>query len=246
MTRKLFVFLVIASVITVAGCIQPSEEEKSDINITRGIYSNANRLYEDYKWKLELVIEIQQRTDASGAQAGRDTYVEWKRRNNEAIDAGERLASYITENRHVLDQFWTSDVLVLIAKNKVTFERDNQALERKINELVQNRYKWEIDYYDREGSRDLGTLTFINSGTNLSDVRFRFVFYSSNEALYSEESVHIGDVASNEIVRKKVSLPGRYRGAETWSQEKIFVYVNDTLRELWLYKDDEWRKQQVD
>lgn len=142
-------------------------------------------------------------------------------------------ATYITERRDVLDQYWTSDVLVLIATNKVTFERDNQALERIINsrELQAERFSWQIDYYGREGSRDLGVLRFENMGKNLSGVKFRFEFYRASGALYSTESLGIGDVVSGEIVRKKVSLPGRYLGEETWSEKKIFVYVNGVWEE---------------
>jgi hypothetical protein len=102
-------------------------------NRDQGIVDNANRLNDDYKWKLDLVIEIQKRTDALGTAATKEMYIEWKLRNKEAIESGERLASYITENRNVLNQKWVSDALVLIANNKVTFERDNQNLEQLIN-----------------------------------------------------------------------------------------------------------------
>jgi hypothetical protein len=102
-------------------------------NRDQGIVDNANRLNDDYKWKLDLVAEIQKRTDALGTAATKEMYIEWKLRNKEAIESGERLASYITENRNVLDQKWVSDELVFIANNKVTFERDNQNLEQIIN-----------------------------------------------------------------------------------------------------------------
>ncbi len=211
------------------------EQQSGEYNIykNKGIIDNANRLLGDYKWKLELVTEIQKRTDALGTAATKEMYTEWKFRNREAIDSGERLATYITERRDVLDQYWTSDVLVLIATNKVTFERDNQALERIINsrELQGKRYRWLIDYYGREGSRDMGILRFENMDKNLAGVKFRFEFYKSSGALYSTESLDIGDVASGEIVRKKVSLPGRYLGGETWSEKKIFVYVNGVWEE---------------
>ena len=207
--------------------------ELSNIYKNKGIIDNANRLLGDYKWKLELVAEIQKRTDALGTAATKEMYIEWKFRNKEAIDSGERLATYITERRDVLDQYWTSDILVLIATNKVTFERDNQALERIINSREQQakRYRWGIDYYGREGSRDLGVLRFENMGKNLSGVKLRFEFYESSGALYSTESLYLGDIASGEIVRKKVSLPGRYLGEETWSEKRIFVYVNGAWEE---------------
>jgi len=64
------------------------------------------------------VTEIQERTDAMGIAATKEMYIEWKLRNNVAIEEGERLANYITEHRDILGQYWTSDILVLIAKNK--------------------------------------------------------------------------------------------------------------------------------
>jgi len=246
MTRKLVVFFVSIIFIAASACLQPESREKpTDINKTRGIYDSANRLFEDYKWKLDLVKEIQERADAFGANAPEESYVEWKRRNNEAIDAGERLATYITENRDALSYYWTSDVLVLIAKNKVTFERDNQVLERKISsfELPRMQYRWQINYYDREGSRDLGVLTFINRENNLSNVRFRFVFYRANGDIYSEESVPLGDVAAGATIRKKISLPGRYLADETWSRQKVFVYINGSVKEKLVYENDEWREE---
>ncbi|VVB92662.1 Uncharacterised protein [uncultured archaeon] len=248
--KKLFVFLVLAALLGFAGCVESpgiKEQKPADINKSQGILDNANRLYDDYKWKLDLVVEIQQRTDALGTEAPVENYIEWKRRNNESIDAGERLATYIIEHRDVLSQYWTSDILVLIAKNKVTFERDNQGIEQKIYSLEhpQKQYGWRIDYYGREGSRDLGVLTFINRGRNLSNVKFRFVFYVSGGALYSDESIPIGDVASGETVRKKVSLPGRYIGEETWSQEKLFLYINGSIKEIMVYENDEWREENI-
>lgn len=250
MKAKLAV-LVLTAIIMAAGCVQQPETKKSQgkpmENDTSPIYSNANRLYEDYKWKLDLVAEIQQRTDALGKEATKEMYIEWERRNNEAIDAGERLATYITERRDVLDYYWTSDVLVLIAKNKVTFERDNQELKQMITSIdqPQKQYKWQIDYYGRDGSRDLGILTFINSGNTLPYVKFRFEFYRSSGNLYSEDSVLIGDVSRGKIVQKKVSLPGRYTGDETWSQEKIFVSVNGSIKEIRVYENDVWREEQI-
>lgn len=102
-------------------------------NKIQGIVDNANRLKEDYNWKLNLVTEIQKRTDALGTTATKEMYIEWKLRNKEAIESGERFSSYITENRNALDQKWVSDTLVLISQNKVTYERDNQNLEQLIN-----------------------------------------------------------------------------------------------------------------
>lgn len=99
----------------------------------RGIVDNANRLRDDYNWKLDLVTEIQKRTDALGTSATKEMYIEWKLRNKEAIESGERFSSYLTENRNALDQKFVSDTLVLISKNKVTYERDNQNLEQIIN-----------------------------------------------------------------------------------------------------------------
>jgi hypothetical protein len=243
--------LIAAAIIASTACVQPPDnkgkEKPSDDNKSQGIYSNANRLFGDYKWKLDLVIEIQKRTDVLGTDAPKELYVEWKLRNNEAIDAGERLATYITENRQVLDYYWTSDVLVLIAKNKVTFERDNKALDQMIYSLENPKklYKWQIEYYGREGSRDLGTLIFTNSGRTLLNVKFRFTFYKSSGDLYSVDSLPIGDIASGKIVRKKVSLPGRYTGEETWSRETISVYINGTVKESWVYENGEWMEQEV-
>ncbi len=218
------------------GCLETPDiksQEKQLDNKTGGIFDNANRLYEDYRWKLDLVNEIQQRTDALGIEATKEIYIEWKRRNSEAIESGERLATYITEQRDVLDWYWTSDVLVLIAKTKVTFERDNQAIEQKIYSLEKpaKRYKWRIEFYGREGSRDLGVLIFENLGKNLSSVKFRFEFYKASGEQYSTESINIGDVAFGGIVRKKISMPGRYVGEETWSERKIFTYINGVWEE---------------
>ncbi len=178
-------------IVSVTGCFKSSDITKSKvessvvneskgespiINESKGIYDNANRLYDDYKWKLDLVSEIQARTDALGTDATKEMYIEWKLRDNEAIDAGERLATYITEHRDVLNQYWTSDILVLIAKNKVTFERDNQAHEQTINsfENPTRKFIWQISFYGSEGNRDLGTITFQNTGKNLSNVKFIF------------------------------------------------------------------------
>ncbi len=245
MTGKLSVFFVLVALILISACIQQPETKVKPSENKSGTYSNANRLLDDYKWKLDLVQEIQQRTDALGASAAKESYVEWKRRNSEAVDAGERLATYITENRDALSYYWTSDVLVLIAKNKVTFERDNQVLERKISsfELPRMPYKWQINYYDRDGSRDLGVLTFINRDNNLPNVRFRFVFYKSGGELYSEESVPLGDIAAGATIRKKISLPGRYVAEETWSRQKVFVYINGSVKEKLSYENDEWREE---
>lgn len=251
MTAKLVVFLIAAAVIASTACLQQPDnkgnEKSPDDNKSQGIYSNANRLFGDYKWKLDLVMEIQKRTDAMGTDAPKELYIDWKLRNNEAIDAGERLATYITENRQVLDYYWTSDVLVLIAKNKVTFERDNKAIDQMIYSLEnpKKQYKWQIEYYGREGNRDLGTLIFTNSGRTLLNVKFRFAFYKSSGDLYSMESLIVGDVEPGKIVRKRVSLPGRYTGEETWSRETISVYLNGTARESWLYENGEWMEQEV-
>jgi|GEM_PF-1473288 len=244
--EKLYVLLILTAIIT--GCIEPADNNnQADLNKSQGILDNANRLYGDYKWKLDLVAEIQQRTDAQGTDATEEMYIEWKRRNNESIDAGERLATYIIEHRDVLSQYWTSDILVLIAKNKVTFERDNQGIEQKIYsfEHPQKQYGWKIDYYGRDGSRDLGTLTFVNRGKNLSNVKFRFAFYESRGATYFEQSVPMGNVSSGKTIRKKVSLPGRYIGEETWSQEKVFLYINGSVKEIMVYENDEWIEEPV-
>lgn len=213
-----------------------------------GIFNNANRLLDDYEWKLDLVDEIQNRTDALGNSAGKEYYIEWVRRNNEAIDAGERLATYLTENREVLDSGttpkWASDALTWIAKNKVTFERDNQALEETIVSFEQPKilYTWRIDPYGREGSTDLETLIFENSGRNLSNIKFKFEFYTSSGKFYSDVSVDVGNVASGKIVRKKVSLPSRYWGTETWSKEKLFLYINGSLEEAQIFENGEWKE----
>ncbi len=189
--RILMVFFVLIIIVSITGCFESSDinkskvdssitnESKGDspiINESKGIYDNANRLYDDYKWKLDSVSEIQARTDALGTDATKEMYIEWKRRDSEAIDAGERLATYITEHRDVLDQYWTSDILVLIAKNKVTFERDNQAHEQIINsfENLTKKFVWQISFYGSEGGRDSGTIMFQSTGKNLSNVKFIF------------------------------------------------------------------------
>ncbi len=249
--KKFAVFLVLIGAF--AGCLERASIEKIPIveqteNKTQGIYDNANRLLVDYQWKLNLVDEIQQRTDALREEAGREMYVEWKHRNDEAVEAGERLATYITENRNLLNYYWTSDILVMIAKNKVTFERDNQALEQMASSLEQpeKSYEWQLDFYGREGGRELGILKFTNRGKELSDVKFRFELYRASGALYSEESVPIGNIASNKVVRKKISLPSRYSGAETWSRAELSVLINSTTDELWVYENNEWTEQQLE
>ena len=247
---KLYVFLILIAIFVFAGCIDVSSEtpkSQADIDKNQGIYDNTARLYEEYKWKLSLVAEIQQRTDAQGAEATAGMYIEWKRRNNENIVAGERLTTYIIEHRDVLSQYWTSDILVLIAKNKVTFERDNQGIEQKIYSLQypQKQYGWKIEYYGREGGMDLGILTFANRGKSLPDVKFKFVFYDSNGATYSDKSIQMGDVDSGKTIRKKVSLPGRYTSGSTWTQEKVFIYINGSLKEIMVYEDYEWKEEQV-
>lgn len=144
--EKLYVLLVLTAIFAFAGCVESAgiknQEKQADLNKSQGILDNAIRLYEDYKWKLDLVAEIQQRTDAQGTEATTGMYIEWKRRNNESTEAGERLATYIIEHRDVLSQYWTSDILVLIAKNKVTFERDNQGIEQKIYSLEQPQKRY--------------------------------------------------------------------------------------------------------
>jgi hypothetical protein len=245
--KKLYVFLILAATFMFAGCIDVLSENQADIDKNQGIYDNTARLYDEYRWKLDLVAEIQQRTDAQGTEAPAEMYVEWKRRNTESIVAGERLATYIIEHRDVLNQFWTSDVLVLIAKNKVTFERDNQGIEQKIYSLQypQKQFGWKIEYYGREGSMDLGVLTFTNRGKNLSDVEFRFAFYDSSSTTYSDKSIPMGDVASGKTVRKKVSLPGRYTGVQTWIKQKVFVYINGSVKEIMVYENDEWIEEEI-
>lgn len=248
--KKLYIFSILIAILVFAGCIDVSSENsesQTDINKNQGIYDNTARLYGEYKWKLDLVAEIQQRTDSQGAEATAGMYIEWKRRNNESIVAGERLTTYIIEHRDVLSQYWTSDILVLIAKNKVTFERDNQGIEQKIYSLQypQKQYGWRIEYYGREGGMDLGMLTFANRGTNLPDVKFRFAFYDSSGATYSDKSIQIGDVDSGKTIYKKVSLPGRYTGGSTWTQEKVFIYINGSLKEIMVYEDNEWKEETV-
>jgi len=41
----------------------------------------------------------------------------------------------------------------------------------------------------------------------------------------------MGDAASGEILRKKISIPAQYYGYETWSKRKIFIYINGTWEE---------------
>ncbi|MFZ3169892.1 MAG: hypothetical protein WA130_19945 [Candidatus Methanoperedens sp.] len=243
--RKLVFLLLLISISGLSGCVEPSSPtssaspspkntvESSEINENQGIFDNANRLYDEYKWKLDLVTEIQNRTDAMGTAATKEMYIEWKRRNNESIDEGERLANYITEHRDILGEYWISDILVLIAKNKVTFERDNQILEQTISSLEKSeiQYRWKIDYYGTEGTEDLGIMEFENQGKNLSNIKFRFEYYDSDGKQYSMRSLQVGDVASGAIVRKKVSIPGRRYGSGTWSTSKTFIYINEKWKE---------------
>ncbi|NJD52661.1 MAG: hypothetical protein FIB07_07310 [Candidatus Methanoperedens sp.] len=244
--RKLIFLLLLILISGLSGCIEPSPEnnvELSESNISeinasganknQGMFDNADRLYDEYKWKLDLVTEIQNRTDAMGTAATKEMYIEWKRRNNEAIDEGERLANYITENRDILGQYWTSDILVLIAKNKVTFERDNQNLEQIVRstEAPEIQYSWKIDYYGTDGGEDLGIMEFENQGKNLSNIKFRFEFYQSSGEQYSTRGLQIGDVASGATVRKKISIPARYYGTSSWSTRKVFIYINETWKE---------------
>ncbi len=98
-----------------------------------GVVDNTNRLLSDYQDKIALVGEIQQRTDALGTSATKEYFVEWKLRNNNAIDAGERLATYITEHFKEFDAKWASDSLSWIATNKERALSDNQNLEQTIS-----------------------------------------------------------------------------------------------------------------
>lgn len=109
------------------------EKVINDWDKTNGAVSNANRLRDEYNDKLNLVTEIQKRVDALGSSATKSMYVEWRYRNNAAIDAGERLATYLNENFNVFEAKITSDLLSTIAKNKERLERDNQNLEQIIN-----------------------------------------------------------------------------------------------------------------
>lgn len=109
------------------------ENQVSTNNKNQGIVDNANRLKDDYDLKLGQVEEIQKRTDALGTEATKEMYIVWKLENKATIELGEKLTSYITENRDALDEKWVSDTLVLIATNKVNHERDNQELEQLIN-----------------------------------------------------------------------------------------------------------------
>lgn len=98
-------------------------------SVTSDIIGNAKRLLGEYNDKLNLITEIQQRTDALGTAATREYYIEWYNRNVQAIDAGERLASYVRENINALNENnWASDLLTLIATNKERLDRDNQGL----------------------------------------------------------------------------------------------------------------------
>jgi hypothetical protein len=248
--RLLVIFFILTMIIGVTGCVESSDINKSNIDLSnvnesKGIYDNANRLYEDYKWKLNLVTEIQNRTDALGTDATKENYIEWKLRNNETIESGERLATYITEHRDVLNQYWTSDILVLIAKNKVTSERDNQNIEQIINsfENPNKKFLWQISFYGNENGRDVGAITFQNTGKNLSNVKFIFLLLTNSGNLYDSESVLLGDVAQGKTITKKVSMPSRYWGQETWSQMNLSIYVNGVVEEKWVFRDDEWIEQ---
>lgn len=135
--------------------------------------------------------------------------------------------------KNLLGQYWTSDILVLIAKNKVTFERDNQNFEQVVSSLEKPeiQYQWKIDYYGTDGGEDLGIMEFENQGKNLSNIKFRFEFYRSGGEQYSTRSLQVGDVASGATVRKKISIPARYYGAPSWSTGKVFIYINETWKE---------------
>jgi hypothetical protein len=52
----------------------------------------------------------------------------------------------------------------------------------------------------------------------------------------------MGDVASGKTVRKKVSLPGRYWGTETWSKEELFLYINGSLEAAQVFENEEWKE----
>ena len=93
------------------------------------ILNNANRLNTDYKLKLAQIEEIQTRADALTTAPTDETYMEWKLINEEAIESGDKLALYITENRDALGEKWVSDLLVSIAQNKEDLELENQRLE---------------------------------------------------------------------------------------------------------------------
>ncbi len=92
------------------------------------VSGNLKRLENDYEDKLNLVDEIQKRTDSLGSSAKKADYSEWRLRNSEAVDSGEHLASYIREHLNELNSGKCTDLLVLLATNKERLERDNQAL----------------------------------------------------------------------------------------------------------------------
>lgn len=256
--RMSLIFFILLMVISVTGCTSSDineskvnlpivNESKVDlpiVNESKGIYDNANRLYEEYNWKLDLVTEIQTRTDALGTDATREMYIEWKLRNSNAIEAGERLATYITEHKDILNQYWTSDILVLIAKNKVTAERDNQNLEQMIYsfENPNKKFLWQISFYSGEG-KDVGAITFQSTDKSLSNVKFTFLLLTSSGKFYASETVLFGDVAKGKTITKNVYLPTRYWGEENWNQMNVSIYVDGEVEEKWIWKDDEWKEQ---
>lgn len=89
------------------------------------------------------------------------------------------------------------------------------------------KYTWEINYYGFEGGNNLGILKFENEGTaDLCAVKFKFEFYRASGDFYNEIKVDVGNVTAGQSISKKVALPAKYYGYETWSKKKIFVTVN--------------------
>jgi predicted DNA-binding protein YlxM (UPF0122 family) len=165
MFKNLFHFFVLMVMTGVVGCIEPSAINESQIN-SSGIAANqeiidyANQLLENYEWKLNIIKELQNRTDLLGSEASKDAYInDMKNKYNEAIDNGDALAAYINENRDKLEEPRASDILLWIAKNKAISENNIEDLknlkvviEKPMNQEVLDHANQLFDDYSRKNN----------------------------------------------------------------------------------------------
>ncbi len=115
------------------------------------VAGNANRLKNEYQDKLNLVDEIQKRTDALGSSAGISYYVEWANRNGAAILAGDQLSSYIQEHVKDLNTEWTVNAVSWVSTNKERLSRDNQGLIQTISQMQSTLQSTQAQQYYNQG-----------------------------------------------------------------------------------------------
>lgn len=115
------------------------------------VAGNADYLKNEYQDKLNLVDEIQKRTDALGSSAGISYYVEWANRNGAAILAGDQLSSYIQEHVNDLNTEWTVNAVSWVSTNKERLSRDNQTLVQTISQMQSTLQSTQAQQYYNKG-----------------------------------------------------------------------------------------------